>query len=294
MHGMDWDDFRYFLAAAETGSLSSAAKRLGSSQPTVGRRIDVLEAALGIKLFQRSVNGLMLTEEGAFVIEHAQAMFSATEKIRRNTGQGDRMAIGTVRLALPEGLCIEVLAPALPLFFREHPGIHLILNVSSNAANLTRGEADIAVRLFRPKESNLVTRRLGKMTLGLFASSSYLKAHGRPTSLQSLKQHRIIAYGDQLAALPENRWLLHHSTSAACILSSDNTISRLHATAAGVGISIQPRLLCRRKPDLVQLLKNVKLPHHEVWIAYHNDIRHLARIRTVVDFISSTLDLDAI
>lgn len=287
MNNMDWDDFRYFVAAAETASLTAAAKRLRSSQPTVGRRIDALEAALGIKLFQRSVRGLILTEEGAFVFEHALAMRSAADKIRRNVEREDQEVGGTVRVALPEGLCIEILTPALPLFYRKYPSIHLILNVSPNTANLTRGEADIAVRLFRPKESNLVTRHLGKMTMGLFASSAYLKAHGRPASIQSLKQHRIIAYGDQLSALPENQWLLQHSAPSACTLSSDNTIARLHATGAGVGISIQPHLFCRRYPEMVPVLKNAKLPHHEIWIAYHNDLRHLARIRAVVDFIAS-------
>lgn len=287
---MDWDDFRYFMAAAETGSLTAAAKRLRASQPTVGRRIDALETTLGIKLFQRSVNGLMLTEEGAFVFEHAQAMYAAAEKIRRNVEREDKRVGGTVRLALPEGLCSEIFAPALPRFYREHPGIYLILNVSSNTANLTRGEADIAVRLFRPKENNLVTRRLGTMTLGLFASTAYLKAHGQPVNIPSLKRHRVIAYGDQLSALPENQWLLRHSAPSACVLSSDNTITHLRATAAGVGISVQPHLICRGNPGMVPVLKNARLPHHEVWIAYHNDLRHLAGIRTVVDFISSTLD----
>lgn len=287
MNNMNWDDFRYFVAAAETASLMAAAKRLRSSQPTVGRRIDALEVALGIKLFQRSVRGLILTEEGALVFEHAQAMRSAADKIRRKVEREDQEVGGTVRVALPEGLCIEILTPALPLFYLKYPSIHLILNVSSNTANLTRGEADIAVRLFRPKESNLVTRRLGKMTMGLFASSTYLKVHGRPTSIKSLKKHRIIAYGDRLSALPENQWLLQHSAPSACALSSDNTTARLHATGAGVGISIQPHLFCRRHPEMVPVLKNVKLPHHEIWIAYHNDLRHLARIRAVVDFIAS-------
>lgn len=287
MNNVSWDGFRYFMAAAEGGSLTVAAKLLGSNQPTVGRKIDALEAALGVKLFQRSVNGLLLTEEGANVFAHVQTMRLAADSIQRSL-HGDEQDIGgTVRVALPEGLCIEVLAPSLPLFYAQHPNIHLILNVSANAANLTRGEADIAVRLIRPKESNLIAKRLGKMTLGLFASSAYIEAHGRPLSLQDLPQHRIITYGDQLAGLAENRWLINHAAPAHSILSSDNTLTRLKATLAGVGVSIQPKLFCRGNPDLLPVIDNAELPGHEIWIVYHNDLRHLARIRAVIDFLAA-------
>ena len=174
MNSMNWDGFRYFVAAAETGSLTAAAKQLDSNQSMVGRQIDALESALGITLFQRSVKGLMLTEEGAFILEQSLLMQAQVTKIQR-TVQGDVEEIsGTVRLALPEGLCLEVLTPSLPQFYTAYPNINLILNVSSNTANLTRGEADIAVRLFRPTEANLVAKYLSAMTMGLYASPVYI------------------------------------------------------------------------------------------------------------------------
>ena len=293
MNNTNWDCFRYFIAAAESGSLTAAAKQLGSNQPTVGRQIDALESALGVKLFQRSVKGLLLTEEGAFVFEQSQSMQSVADVIQRRMQGKDQNISGTVRVAMPEGLCLEVLTPMLPLFYNDYPNINLIMNVSSNTANLTRGEADIAVRLFRPREANLVAKNLGRMTLGLFASSDYLKTHGYPVSANELKKHRIITYGDQLSSLAENQWLVNNSASTLRILSSDNTIARLKATAAGVGISIQPHLFCRMNPELVPVLENTRLPDHEVWIAYHNDLRHLSRIRAVVNFISDNLQLSA-
>lgn len=291
MNNTNWDCYRYFIAAAESGSLTGAAKKLGSNQPTVGRQIDALESALGIKLFQRSVKGLILTEEGAFVLEQSQLLQSVVDKIQRNHQGNNEDISGTVRLALPEGLCVEVLTPVLPDFYATYPKINLILNVSSNTTNLTRGEADIAVRLFRPKESNIVAKYLGRMTLGLFASAEYLKAYGVPEKTSELKQHRIITYGDQLSALTENQWLLKYSDSTSGILSSDNTIARLKATVAGVGISVQPKLFSRMNPELVPVLEKSKLPDHEVWLAYHNDLRHLARIRAVVGFLSEELGL---
>ncbi|MDH5710534.1 MAG: LysR family transcriptional regulator [Gammaproteobacteria bacterium] len=287
MNNIDWDGFRYFTAAAETGSLSAAAKLLGSNQSTVGRQIDVLESALGIKLFQRSVKGLMLTEEGVYILEQAQSMQSLVTKIQR-TVQGDAEEVsGTVRVALPEGLCLEVLTPSLPEFYKAWPGINLIFNVSSNVANLTRGEADIAVRLFRPTETNLVAKYLGSMSMGLFASSAYIKNRGAPSTIQALKKHHVVTYGDQLSGLEENQWLLKYAGESGRVLSSDSTITRLRATLAGVGISIQPKVFGQSNNDLIPVLENVKLPSHEVWLAYHNDLRHLGRIRAVVEFISA-------
>jgi len=292
MNNTNWDCFRYFIAAAKSGSLTGAAKRLHSNQPTVGRQIDALELALGVKLFQRSVKGLILTEEGAFVFEQSQSIQSAVDKIERNCQKEEDDNIkGTVRVALPEGICMEVFTPLLPSFYSHYPKINLILNVSSNTANLTRGEADIAIRLFRPKEATLVAKRLGCMKLGLFSSSAYLKINGYPSNFNDLKYHRIITYGDQLFSLAENQWLIKHANSSSTILSSDNTIARLKATIAGVGISVQPHLFCRTNPELIPVLENSKLPYYEVWIVYHNDLRHLVRIRAVVDFISENLGL---
>lgn len=289
MYALRWDGFRYFVAAVEAGSLTGAALTLNSNQPTVGRQIDALESALGLKLFQRSVKGLILTEEGVAIYEQARVMHGAVDQIRRYRQGENKDISGTVRLAIPEGLCLEVLTPSLPRFYQAFPDIHLILNVSSNTANLTRGEADIAVRLFRPKESSLVVRHLGPMTMGLFASADYLRSHGNPSTADDLQHHRTITYGDGLTTLPENQWLLDHAGQSHNVLSSDNTLTRLQATLAGVGISVQPHLLCRNHPQLQGVLTDSELPHHEMWIACHHDLRNLARIRAVLGFITDIL-----
>lgn len=286
MNNMNWDGLRFFIAAAEGGSLTTAAKVLGSNQPTVGRHINALESELGMKLFQRSVKGLTLTEEGAQLLEHCREIESQIVKIER-TIRGEKVISGTVRVALPEGLCLEVLTPHLPQFYLDYPNIRLILNVSSNTADLTRGEADIAIRLFRPSESNLVVRQLGEMGMGLYASPPYIDTFGTPASVEDLAHHRVITYGDQLATLPENRWLIEHSSPALQVLCSDSTSTRLKATLAGVGIAIQPHLFTRTNPHLIPLLEEIALPGHPMWLVYHSDLRQVARIRTVIDFIAS-------
>ena len=292
MNNMNWDDFRYFIATAETGSLTSAAKKLGSNQPTVGRHVDALESALGTKLFQRTVKGLILTEEGEFVLEQTKSIQSSVLKVQRKT-QGEKVEFsGTVRVALPEGLCLEVLTPLLTEFYNQYPDINLVLNVSSGAANLTKGEADIAVRLFRPKDANLVVKCLGSMLLGLYASSDYIKRYGLPANDSELKNHRIISYGDQLSNLSENQWLIEHAGQSSSILCSDNTTTRLKATIEGVGISIQPQIFCEKNTELVPILEQVELPSHKVWMVYHNDLRHLGRIRAVVEFLTAVIQFE--
>lgn len=287
MNGLNWDDFRYFLAAYESGSLSAAAKLLQSNQPTVGRHIDDLEAALGLKLFQRHKQGLTLTQEGAWVLEQSQLMHSGVQTIRRMIDGDYQQLQGSVRLALPEGLCNEILIPRLASFYQQYPNLRLILNVSSRTANLTRGEADIAIRLFRPKETDLVVRLLTRMEMGLYASQDYLHTRGHPEVVADLSQHRVICYGDELADLPENKWLLDHVDANNRVLHSDSTTTRLRATDCGLGISIQPHILANTHQSLIQILKDVSLPAHEIWITYHGDLRHILRIRVAVDFLST-------
>ncbi|MFV2005454.1 MAG: LysR family transcriptional regulator, partial [Gammaproteobacteria bacterium] len=289
MNSMNWDGFRYFVAAAEAGSLSATALLLDSNQSTVGRHIDALESALGIKLFHRSVKGLRLTEEGQAVFEQAQHIKNSVVKIQRLLQGGEETASGTVRLSLPEGLGQEVIIPALDRFYHQYPDVKLIFNVSASTANITQGEADVAVRLFRPEEDDLVIKYLSEMKLGLYASKSYQKNFGLPKQLKELRKHKVITYGDLLSILPENQWLLNHSAESLRIMSSDSTVARFKATVAGVGISLQPEVLARTSPDLVRLFRSVKLPAHKVWLVYHKDIRHMSRIRAVVDFLSACL-----
>lgn len=289
MNSMNWDGFRYFAAAAEAGSLSAAAITLESNQSTVGRHIDALEIALGTKLFLRSVKGLSLTEEGQAIYEQSQQIQNAIVKIQRVVQGGEATASGTVRLSLPEGLGQEVLIPALAKFYRQYPQVKLVFNVSPTTANLTQGEADVAVRLFRPEEPDLVVKFLGEMKLGLYASATYKKNNGIPAQLKDVRKHKVITYGDMLSILPENQWLLNHSDESLRILSSDSTITRFKATVASVGLSIQPQVLAQTNSKLIHLFKSAKLPAHKVWLVYHKDVRHISRIRVVVDFLSTCL-----
>jgi DNA-binding transcriptional LysR family regulator len=289
MNSLNWDGFRYFIAVAESGSLSAAAKMLDSNQSTVGRHIDVLESALGIKLFQRSVKGLSLTEKGQAVFEQSQYIQGSIVKTQRIVQGDEATARGSVRLSLPEGLGQEVLIPALDNFYQQHPHVKLIFNMSATTANLEQEDADISVRLFRPEQADLVVKDMGEMKVGLYAAESYKTNYGLPGQLREVRKHRVITYGDQLSILPENQWLLNHSAEALRILSSDSTVTRFKATVSGLGLSLQPEVLAQTNPGLIRLFKSAKLPAYKVWLVYHKDLQHMSRIRVVVDFISTCL-----
>lgn len=287
MNNISWDDLRYFLAVAEHGSLSAAAKQLQSNQPTMGRHINALEAALGVRLFQRTHNGLLLTPEGTRLLEHAQRMRSSVVDISQLWGSHQEQLQGSVRLAIPEGLCNEIVVPSLQQFYRRYPKIRLILHVSSRAANLTRGEADIAIRLFCPEEATLVVRKLGMLEMALAASPDYLKLHGTPGTASDLKHHALITYGDELAGLGENQWLMSQSSPERLLLQSDSTTTRRVATEAGLGISIQPRFTINRSSQLVPILEEITLPAHPIWLVYHRDLKDIHRVRVVLDYLAS-------
>jgi DNA-binding transcriptional LysR family regulator len=289
MNSLNWDGFRYFIAVAKAGSLSAAAKMLEANQSTVGRHIDALETALGIKLFQRSVKGFNLTEEGHAIFEQTQHIQNSIIKVQQ-LAQGDKVtASGTVRLSLPEGLGQEVLIPALDNFYQQHPQVKLIFNMSATTANQQQGEADVSVRLFRPEEPGLIIKDLGEMKMGLYASESYNTNYGLPGQLRDVRKHRVITYGEQLSILPENQWLLNHSAETLRVLSSDSTVTRFKATVSGLGLSLQPEVLAQTNPDLIRLFKSAKLPAYTAWLVYRKDVQHISRIRVVVDFISTCL-----
>ena len=289
MNDLNWEGLRYFIAAAESGSLSAAAQQTGANQSTVSRHIDALESTLGAKLFSRSVRGLRLTPTGKAIFEQALGMDRSAAKILRVLEGEQEEARGSVRLSLPEGLGQEVLIPQLDDFYRLQPKVKLVFNVSATTTRFTEAEADVAVCLFQPEESSLVTECPGEMRLGLYASAAYLARHGQPKAIRDLRKHRVITYGDHLSILPENQWLLNHTDEALRALSSDSTLIRFKAARAGLGISLQPVVLAQTDTRLVHLFKSVKLPAYKVWLAYREDDSQLPRIRAVVSFISACL-----
>lgn len=285
MNKMDWDDIRFFLAAARTGSLAAASRQLGSHQPTVGRRIDGLEKRLGVRLFQRHAQGLTLTEEGQRIMQAAESMGEAAATLQRASNFEDEDIRGSVRIAAPSGLAVHVIAAKLPQFHERFPNLDVVLQPSVSSADLTHGEADVAVRLYRPTAGELVVRRAGNMGFGLYGAPTYLQQHGTPQSTADLPRYCFIGYGEQLRHLEESCWLESITEGARYLLRSDDTHTRLAAAESGVGLAVLPHVLVQRSSQLQRVLEAEDAPPKTIWLVVHRDLRHMTRVRAVLDWL---------
>ncbi|MCD6707386.1 MAG: LysR family transcriptional regulator [Thiobacillus sp.] len=283
---MDWNDIRYFLAAVRGGSLTAASRLLSCHQPTVGRRIDALEQSLGVRLFHRHAQGLTLTDEGRGILGAAESMEDAARGLRRS-GEENEIR-GNVSIASPEGLAIHVIAPGLLKLHEDFPLLDVTLLPSSASADLIHGEADVAVRLFRPVEGDLAARKIGGMGLGLYGARTYFESLGMPHEMMELRQHRFIGYGARLRHVDESRWLDEAATGGRFLLRSDDTHARLAAAVAGLGLTVLPHFLARGA-RLRPIAISVAIPPRPIWLVVHRDIRNLARIRAVLDWLDGML-----
>ena len=284
-HVPDWHLFRAFLAVVREGSLSGAARMLATTQPTMGRQVAALEAALGAKLFTRSVDGLLPTEAGLRLIPSAEAMAAAAEKAwRAVSGKADE-AQGTVRITASEVIGGEVLASLLTGFHALHPRISIELVLSNRNEDLLRGDADIAVRMVRPSQAALVARRIGNIDVGLYAHQRYLEEHPMPLCLYDLRQHALIGYDRNPAHSRMIEMMGVPLTREMFAFRSDSDLAQLAALRAGFGIGASQLGIAKRDRNLVPVLHTELIFSMDVWVAIHPDMRSDRRIRLMSDYL---------
>lgn len=287
-----WDLYRSFLAVADEGSLSAAARVLGMTQPSLGRHVRELEAALGVALFTRSPQGLTPTEAGAELVEHARGMAAASAALRR-AASGSRSEVrGVVRVTCSEVVGGEVLPAILTDLRRQQPGIVIELSLSDAAEDLLRKDADIAVRMVRPSQGSLVARRVGVIGLGLYAHRRYLKAHGTPETADDLRQHALIGFDHETPAVRAMRSRVPGGELYArerFALRTDSGLAQLAALRAGYGISMCQHALARRERQLVSVLPGSFELGLDTWLAMHEDLRGNRRVRLVYDHLFEAL-----
>jgi DNA-binding transcriptional LysR family regulator len=277
----DWDLYRAFLAVLETGSLSAAARALGLTQPTVGRQIEALEAALGAVLFTRSPGGLRATEAALALQPHAETMASAAQALlRAASGEADQVR-GVVRVTASHIVGAEVLPPILTRFHEANPEIIIELALSDRQEDLLRRDADIAVRMARPTQSALTAQRAGFVPVGLFAHRRYLERHGAPTQLEPGVAG--IGFDRNVEMLSALRNLQLPLTREHFAFRSDSDLAQLAALRAGFGIGGCQYGIARRDPDLVPVLTEAFRFDLEVWVAMHEDLKSNRRMRLMFD-----------
>lgn len=289
MKEFDWNLIKSFVAVAEAGSLSAAARRLSASQPTLGRHIAELEQALGVTLFRRGRRGYELTEAGSTLYERGRAVSEQANSFSLLALGSVEAIEGTVRIAASEVVAAYVLPEMMARLGVEDPGIEVEIVASNQVENLLRRDADIAIRMVRPAQNELVARKVTDIALRVCAAKSYLDRRGRPQKPADLADHALVGFdrSDEIIrgfvsfGIPVGRSHFRFRT--------DNQIVLWEAVRAGNGIGIGQEPLANRDPLVETLLPGVPLPVLPVWLAMHRDVRTSLRIRRVADFLHEEL-----
>jgi len=277
----NWEWYRSFVAVLEAGSLSAAGRALGMTQPTVGRHVDSLEAALGLTLFTRSFDGFAPTDAALELKPYAASLAATAAALRRVAGsQGDGVR-GTVRLTASEVISIEVLPPLLAALREQHPALAIELVPSNKVENLLRREADIAVRMLRPTQDALVARRVGGIAVGLHAHRRYLDAHGTPATMDALAGHALVGWDTETAYVRQLRERHPGFRREDMAFRADSDVAQLAAIRAGMGIGFCQVGLAARDPSLVRVLKSRFTLTLDTWVAMHADLRSSPRCAVV-------------
>ena len=290
---LNWDDLRVFLHAARAGNLSQTAKRMRLDHSTVSRRIAQMETSLGIAVFERHRTGLKLNEIGERLLRHAEKVESAVIAIHEEVSTGDTEELtGTVRLATMEGIASLYLAQRFSGLRRAAPRLTVELVTSAQTVYVHKREADLFVSFFRPPGPGLISERIGKFGLRLYASRGYLDCHGTPATLRELQDHWFVSYIEDLIQVDSVRWLADIIEEPRIAFHSNSMIAQMNAAAGGLGIVLLPSFAAAGRPDLIPVLPEVASTTREVWLNLHSDLQFAPRIRAVRAFLRSTLKHD--
>lgn len=282
-----WELYRSFLGVLKEGSLSGAARQLGITQPTVGRHIAALEAALGVVLFTRSPTGLLPTAVAHTLRAQAETMERTAAALERAaSSQGDEVR-GVVRVSASEVVGVEVLPPIITALRRQHPHLRVELILTNRLIDLLQLEADIAVRMVRPSQEQLLARRVGLIEVGLHARDDYLQERGMPVQMQDLVGHSVIGF-DQENAFIRSLAIKGFERSAFAI-SSDSDLAQLALIRAGAGIGGCQVQLAKQNPRLQRVLPQAFAFKMDTWVTMHEDLRNSPRCRVTFDALVAGL-----
>jgi DNA-binding transcriptional LysR family regulator len=283
---MNWELLKIFGVVYESGSLSAGAKILGSSQPTVGRNIDQLESQLGVVLFERSRDGLAPTEAAHEIASHSKQLGNIADQISLlSTGLAEAVG-GTVRITASQMVATFVLPEILKRLFDEQTSLDVELVSSNQVNNLLRREADIALRMVRPTQNELIAKKVNEIPIGVFAHKDYLAEHSTPSMPEELLGHRIVGYDQADMIVRGFKDFGMEVSKDFFTLRTDDQVASWMAVEAGVGIGFEPRFLGKRNRDLIEIDPGGELPPLPIWLVTHRELQTSRRIRTVFDFLS--------
>ena len=284
----NWDDLRYFLAVARTGTLSAAAKHLGTEHTTVARHIQALEDELNNRLFHKSNSGYGLTDAGERLLAGTEAVESAYIFAKTAASSEGRTITGTVRIGAPDGFGSVFLAPRVRVLADRHPKLEIEILTTTRPFSLLKREVDIAIAHSSPEQMRVVSRRLTDHRTYVYASRAYLNEAAPIGAREDLKKHPFIGFVEELLFPPEISF--SNAIGVEPRVRSTNVLAQLHATLSGSGLCMLPAYLASNYPELVPLLPEQVSVTRSFHMHIHEDHRSAAHVREVAAFISAEVE----
>jgi DNA-binding transcriptional LysR family regulator len=281
---MEWNDLRVVLAVADAGSLAGAARTLGVNHTTVLRRITAFEKALGLRLFERLPAGYALTAGGEELIAVARQVNDTVTDLERKLAGKDLRLSGAVRVTTTDSLMGSILPEILAGFRKQHPGIRIEVVLSNALLNLSKRDADVAIRPAEHPPQHLIGRSIAKVAFAVYGGSSYLARRGK---VKALHEHEWVAPDDSLSQTSVARWMRAELPDVDIAMRADSLLGLKLAAEAGLGLAALPCYLGDTSSRLVCVHAPVKAMETALWILTHDDLRHTARIRAFTEFAAN-------
>jgi DNA-binding transcriptional LysR family regulator len=287
---LDWDKLRIFHTAAESGSFTHAAEKLNMSQSAVSRQISALEDDLGLKLFIRHARGLVLTEVGEQLFRTAHRMQSELQQVQELMSESQDVPTGQLLVTTTVGIGSTWLSSRIHEFLRLYPDITIEIKLNDSELDLAMREADVAIRLHRPNQSEMIQRKLFTVHNHFYVSLDYLAEHGEPRTLDELDSHRIITFGDPA---PQHLGDINYlerigrtdSTPRRAAMKVNAISGMMQACRAGIGIAMLPDYVTEDETTLKRVLTGIELPAYEAYFVYPPALKNSKRVGVFRDFL---------
>lgn len=291
---MDWDKLRVFHAVAEAGSFTHAGEKLSLSQSAVSRQIGTLEGMLNVPLFHRHARGLILTEQGEILFRAAHEIFAKLAMTEAMIAEAREKPEGPLKVTTTVAFGSVWLTPRIREFLSLYPDVDVSLILADNELDLSMREADVGIRLTKPRQPDLIQRHALTMRYGIYATPEYLKEHGMPKTSRNLDDHRIIVYGEDARPPVANlNWLLEVGAPAGrprrAVLRVNSVFGIFRAVQSGLGIGALPEYMSHESTNLVEILSEIKGPTVEMYFVYPEELKASKRVIVFRDWLISKL-----
>lgn len=285
----DWNHLRAFLATAESGSLSAAARELGQTQPTLSRQVTALEEELGVMLFERVGRALELTTTGIELLEHVRKMGEAAHHVSLVASGQSQTIAGDIRITASDVFSAHLLPPVLHRLREEAPELNIDIVAANDIQDLMRREADIAIRHVRPEQPDLIAKLIGEPKAHFYAHASYLQKHGRPQTVEELSNLDFISYGNPKEMIEFMTPLGLSLTLDNFRVGSSNGLVAWQYCCEGLGVSVMGESIASKTPNMEQIMPELPAVQFPMWLVTHRELNTSRRIRLVFDLLADYL-----